>query len=174
MGPLNLSISSFVLIHCLQVTPSYLVLNTPPLTVLFGVLESILIFVGHVIRTLFLSFSSTSLWEMMWFEGQLFCRPTCAGRNSACHCKVRLGFLSVHQHREELIFQHLSEILNNKCLYFPPKKLRNSAFSLHHSHYEEDYRLNADEVRHLKCFKISLFVLRVYTNIVLVVMSCLL
>lgn len=67
---------------------------------LFGELESILIFVGHVIRTLFVagklsSFSLTSLQERCDLKVRFSSDPLVLEGNSVCHCKVRLEFFSV-------------------------------------------------------------------------------
>lgn len=66
---------------------------------LFGELESILIFVGHVIRTLFvagkLSFSLTSLQERYDLKVRFSSDTLVLQGNSVCHCKVRLEFFSV-------------------------------------------------------------------------------
>lgn len=89
---------------------------------------------------------------MISFEGQVFCRPTCAGRRL---CQIKAEFLGVYQHREEFIFPRFlrdTEVEENslqankkkKNLYSHKKKLWITVFPLHNSWHEEG--LNADEV----------------------------
>lgn len=80
-------------------------------------LESILILVGHVIRTLFLAgklswFSLSSVRERFDLKVRFSADPLVLEGDSACHCQVKPEFLDVYQHREEFIFQDLCEILN--------------------------------------------------------------
>lgn len=124
-----------------QVTVKYHLSNFKysPTNSLFSVSESILIFVGQVIRTLFLagklsSFSLSSLWEWFHLKVRFSADPLVPG-----DCQMKPEFLGVYQHREEFLFPRSlwdTELEENshrankkKSLYFSPKKTLDLCFS---------------------------------------------